>query len=505
MLKADRKNHLKRIGTKIVSVLLVTGILLSSATTTVYAVEKFLEKKNTSDSIYRWTRVYNTVELMELTVNNEEFRGKDLRILLIPAVSEGKSNKPVFETYSIIDDDEDCLVDISLSDNKMISHESDVFYTRGAFRAPYLVYMGMADSKDDIESCGEAVPTYRMYEADKNDKKTSELLIGRETTFLNPSQYVWTEKDLGDLSSNKSDDTWSFAFLTSHDKKETTVGKSELGKTTYWNYLDGLMSLGCVINGAYHWITDDYYGVTMDYYLVDETKIESWYQVNEIFYKCYIGVKEDNVNAIDGTLTVNDGQIKTLSGVSLIEQDAVLEVKEGGTLFISGNCYNNGIIKSSGGTIVLQKGALVTTLDSTSSSSGRIIISGGDLIIREGVRIVNQNKISTDDKKGGVSILVEEDGYVLNKGIISVLENINLEGKAEMDNEGSIYTGYVCKDSSVGLLGYNADDTDMNANEFAEYATKLFVKNVKKKQDRSINLIQVDGNTGVFRNEGKNY
>ena len=178
----------------------------------------------------------------------------------------------------------------------------------------------------------------------------------------------------------------------------------------------------------------------------------------------------------------------------------MIEVKEGGTLFISGTCINNGIIKSSGGTIIVQKGAVITTMDTWGTTSGNIVITDGELIIREGARIMNQNDDSSSNDE--CTILINGSGHVINKGIICVLGNFRMTDTAEVENEGCIYTGYELSNIRKALVGYNHNLSDKTADEYADEVTEELKNNLKMKYDRSFWII---GRRGVFRNEGINY
>ena len=250
----------------------------------VYAYDMPLGEKNTSNKIYEWVRVRSVEDIMDIIGDEEYARKKEFRLLMMPAVSHGKNKVPTFENYSIVDDGEDDLGHVSLKDNQWIAYDSDVFYTRGGMRAPYLVYKGMAGAEIDIRNAGEAVPTCRLYEADKNDQKTSELLIGKQYVFAE-AQVVWTESDLKSLSEGYFDDTWALCFPAAN--YDTKVAK-HLGNTVYRKECEGLVAFGCVIPNVggkeYSWIADDLNDALDDYCLQDGDSIDEFDDVSEIFY-----------------------------------------------------------------------------------------------------------------------------------------------------------------------------------------------------------------------------
>ena len=490
----------KRIYRAFAILVLMITVIFNHFSIDVYAYDMPLGEKNTSNKIYEWVRVRSVEDIMDIIGDEEYARKKEFRLLMMPAVSHGKNKVPTFENYSIVDDGEDDLGHVSLKDNQWIAYDSDVFYTRGGMRAPYLVYKGMAGAEIDIRNAGEAVPTCRLYEADKNDQKTSELLIGKQYVFAE-AQVVWTESDLKSLSEGYFDDTWALCFPAAN--YDTKVAK-HLGNTVYRKECEGLVAFGCVIPNVkskeYSWIADDLNDAVDDYCLQDGDSIDEFDDVSEIFYKCYIGTAIDTLETVDGTVTVNNGQKNSLSGVSYIKRNSVIDVKEGGTLFISGTCINNGIIKSSGGTIIVQKGAVITTMDTWGTTSGNIVITDGELIIREGARIMNQNDDSSSNDE--CTILINGSGHVINKGIICVLGNFRMTDTAEVENEGCIYTGYEFSNVRKALVGYNNNLFDKTADEYADEVTKELKNNLKMKYDRSFWII---GRRGVFRNEGINY
>ena len=499
-MELSKRKAGKRVYRAFMFLVLMIAVIFNTFSMDVYAYDMPLGKNNTSDNIYEWVRVRNVEDIMNILGDEEYARKKEFRLLMMPAVSHGKNKAPTFDNISIIDDDEDDLGHVSLDDIPEIAYDSDVFYTRGGMRAPYLVYMGMSGNEKDIRNAGEAVPTCRLYEADKNDKKTSELLIGKKYIAAE-AQVVWTESDLKSLSEGYYDDTWSLCFPASH--YDTKVAKY-LGNTTYRKECEGLVAFGCVIPNVkskeYSWIADDLNDAVDDYCLADDDSIDEFDDVSEIFYKCYIGTKIDTLETVNGTVTVNNGQINSLSGVSYIKRNSVIEVKPGGTLFISGTCINNGIIKSSGGTIIVQKGTVITTMDTWGTTSGNIVITDGELIVREGARIMNQNDDSSDNDE--YTILVDGSGHVINKGVICILGNFRISNTAEVENEGCIYTGYELINKRKALVGYNHNISDKTANEFANVVTKELQNNVQNKYDRYVVL---RGPKGVFRNAGINY
>ncbi|MBQ5852436.1 MAG: hypothetical protein IIW54_16740 [Lachnospiraceae bacterium] len=129
-----------------------------------------------------------------------------------------------------------------------------------------------------------------------------------------------------------------------------------------------------------------------------------------------------------------------------------------------------------------------------------MIITDGELIVREGARIMNQNDDSSD--KDECTILVDGSGHIINKGIIGVLGNLRVADTAEVENEGCVYTGFEMVNRRKALVGYNHSISDKTANEFADEVTKELKNNLKKKYDRYVVL---RGHKGVFRNAGINH
>lgn len=495
----------KRSIAGIISMLIILCMVICIEPTKVYAVEKCLRKMNSSDTIYRWVRVESVADIMRILEEYpEERKNIELRLLLIPAVSHGSDELPGYEEYYIVDDGSDYLVDINLKDNPMIVHTADEFYSRGGFRTPYLEYMGMDEQDYTIKTFGEAVPTFRIFEAEGDEKeddegnliyeldeRTDELLVCRAAYGSNSGkliQQVWTEEDLHELKDGRDTAVWAFGFAAAHD--ETNVARS-IGNTVYRTEARKLLTIAGYSwdKGGYHYLADDVWQTMYDYILVKD-KYESFgafTYFSEIFFKTFIGIPQKTA-IVENTTVVNANQTAIYDGVTYIKEGAVLQIGNGATVFMSGTCINHGVIEiQPGGTLVLQKGALIMALDPKnldSTTSGTILVGTWDLtspapenkavlVVREGARILDTFT------KGDHSIEIAAYASVVNQGIILVDRNFRmLYGfSSHMKVSGQIYIAYTLK-KNIPLVGYHSD-MDMTAEEFAQKVTKEFENNIK--------------------------
>ena len=504
-MESRMNNKRKRSIAGIISMLIILCMVICLEPTKVYAVEKYLGEMNSSDTIYRWVRVESVADIIGILEEYpEERKNIELRLLLIPAVSHGSDELPGYEEYYIVDDGADYLDDISLKDNPMIVHTADEFYSRGGFRTPYLEYMGMDSQDYTIKTFGEAVPTFRIFEAEGDEKRddeenliyelderTDELLVCKTAYGYKSAkliQQVWTEEDLDELNAETDTDIWAFGFAAAHD--ETNVGRS-MENTVYRTEARKLLTIAGYswYKGGYHYIADDVYETIYDYILVKDTykSIGAFTYFSEIFFKTFIGIPQKTA-IVENTTVVNANQTAIYDGVTYIKEGAVLQIGNGATVFMSGTCINHGVIEiQPGGTLVLQKGALIMALDPQnldSTTSGTILVGTWDLtspapenkavlVVREGARILDTFT------KGEHSIDIAAYASVVNQGIILVDRDFRmLYGfSSHMKVSGPIYIAYTLK-KNIPLVGYHSD-MDMTAEEFAKKVTKEFENNIK--------------------------
>jgi hypothetical protein len=495
------KKKIRKIYQSLVCIAISICMLLSTGIVTVlsYSDEDVsLGKYNKSDKIYKWTRVRTVDEIMEIFESVDAAKKKDLRMLLIPAVSHGSDEAPTFSNYYILEDDE--FNRVSLKQNPWIDINKDVFYSQGGFRTPYIKFEGLKSENKTIDLFCEPVPSVRLYEADKNDKKKDKLLAIGYDIWHAYKQKIINESEIKDYHGH----VWEIGFPAAHDDSYLT--KKHLKGKEYRKTARELLMVGGYIRydgGWYGLINDDAWWPGHFYWEMVHAEQDLFIALSETFYMCYIGVEGEGFNSVKGTLTVENGQTVALDGMSQLKSGSSVVVKEGGTLFISGELVNNGVIHCDGGTVVVQKGALVHTYTTSNKLDGRIVVSSGQLIVREGGRVVNFHEKLKEEKS--CSFFVENTGYVINRGIIATAGDVKISGKGEFCNEGHLYIGYQYKDAKTILESYSAETTDKSANDYAREVTSAFHNLVKKGNAKKIDLVQVDGNTGVMRNEGSIY
>ena len=172
-----RKNTLKRICTSIFCMVLSFSLVMRNEVMTAYALshqDMGLYEYNTSAQMYKWTRVRSVDQMRKIFEG--EGAGKDMRLLLMPAVSHGEDKAPTFETYYFFGQEKDELNEIPLSDNPWIDITKDEFYSQGGFRTPYIEYEGMKYDQAVQNFFGESVPTLVIYTAKKDDTRGTKVL-----------------------------------------------------------------------------------------------------------------------------------------------------------------------------------------------------------------------------------------------------------------------------------------------------------------------------------------
>ena len=146
----------------------------------------------------------------------------------------------------------------------------------------------------------------------------------------------------------------------------------------------------------------------------------------------FIG-KKYMFSALEGTTTVKDGQILSVSEKDYIRADGVQDqqngvilrngskiiIEKGGILSIEGNFINNGTIENRGGTIIVKKGGNIFPFqqgtDVAKNGCGSIKCVGGDIIIQKGGAIYG----GLSDIKGSPCPFWLDDGSVLmNQGLL---------------------------------------------------------------------------------------
>ena len=491
---------IRKLVTSIACVLLVVTMMFPTNTVAYADVEKLINEKNTSESIYHWKRVKSVEDILAIVADGENARNKEFRALLIPEVLDGIfSDGMGYDHYCIVDDDDDELSDIYFSDNPDIAYDEEQFYTRGGFRAPYLVYEGLNETKEAIKAFGEAVPSFRIYEAGQKDEKTSELLIQGAFCGEDPAQYVWSESALNELDLEEEGYIWEIGFPKAHESTYVSKQLKEDGFETERKFAAESVCIGAYVEDrdCYYWIADDVPASPADWVLMsDEGRAGAYYR--EITFKLFIGVKEE-AEVIDGTVTVGAGQTKVIDEVALIKDGSCLKVEKGGTLFISGYCVNNGILLLEGGTVVVQKGAIIAPMSPQKKTkwTGEITVNAGNLIIREGACVANFTP--------GIncSMVARNDGQIINRGIIASHNDIWVEDRGLLHNQGFMYMGVKLK-LGESLPTYNKQ-MGISIKEYANQAPAKFEKKIDA-AGRSSYVCNVRNETtglkGIFKNEG---
>lgn len=507
-----RKKTLKRICTSILCMVLSFSLVLRNEVMTAYALsheDMGLYRYNKSDQIYKWTRV-RSVDQMK-TIFEGEGVGRDKRLLLIPAVCHGKQQAPTFENYYYFGEEKDELNIIPLSDNVWIDITKDEFYSQGGFRTPYIEYEGMKYDQAVQNFFGESVPTLVIYTAKKDDTRGTKVLYNAWDVYYKFKQKAYAANKVHELDLEDSEEYhWEIGFPGQHE--QTTNTSRVLKGTKYHEYVKDTVMLGVKIveRSDYLNIADNLNGLWPRWCLNYEPRVNNdFWTYTEQYYICYIGVEGVGFNQINDTLTIGNGQTVVLDKLSYLKPKATIEIKEGGTLFVSGEFINSGKIMINGGSMVLQKGALMYSNNTSDAIEGNIYIEGGDLIVREGARMLNFDpKLQANEYQ--CSLYIKKGGNMINRGLVAVSGDINVWATGELKNQGVLVLGCVFFSNLIRYYPYSPETTDLTVNEFAKKATEEMRRNLAFIDRKYVKLLDINGSDkekdrGVFRDEGNFY
>jgi len=155
---------------------------------------------------------------------------------------------------------------------------------------------------------------------------------------------------------------------------------------------------------------------------------------------------------VKNDITVVDGQVSTLDGPMMLTEGKTITVKDGGVLSLTGWIMNNGkIVVEPGGTLLLQKDALITTMNTNSKGkeNGGIQIDG-NAVVMSGAKM----------SCGGVyGLRASSTANILNYGAI-IAQTMILDGDYILENRGDdsyLFPGWLYSDSGFSLLQYKID------------------------------------------------
>ena len=171
---------------------------------------------------------------------------------------------------------------------------------------------------------------------------------------------------------------------------------------------------------------------------------------NDTAFKVYYA-NPTTVFYIQNDITVTNGTVSTLDGPLMLTAGRKITVKDGGVLSVDGWMINNGSIEvEPGGTLLVQKGATITTMRSElGTEAGEITINGNAIVMSGGALTCG----GTEGLKVGAS------AQVLNYGVLAA-ENMKIAGTNTVENRGKnsyIFPGWTYTDSGIGLMQYSLD------------------------------------------------
>ena len=505
------KKIIKKICTSVFCMVLSLCMVLRNEVMTAYAwsnEELALYDYNTSDQIYKWTRVRSVNEMQKIFEG--EGVGKDKRLLLIPAVSHGEDNAPTFEDYYIFPEEKDELRNVSISDNPYIDLSKDEFYSQGGFRTPYIEYDGMTDDQYVQDCFGEPSPTIRLFTVKKDDTRGTKVLYNGWDIHNEYKQKTCPADQADKLDLIDSEEYhWEIGFPAQHE--HTVITNNYMLGKEYHKHIKDTVQLGVKIVELDHYllINDDYAMSDNDWRLILAKNGGAWCYYSESYYICYIGVESTGTHELEGTQVIGNGQTMVLDKQSFLKPNASIVVNKGGTLFVTGEFINSGTIMINGGTMVLQKGAWMHANNTSQNVDGKIYIEGGDLIVREGARMVN---FDPDLRKNEhqCSLYIKPGGMLVNRGLIALSGDVNVWATGEFKNQGVLAIGCLFLNSKILYHPYSPETTDLTADEFARTAVEDMKKNILFFTRKYVKLLDINGSDklddrGVWRDEGEFY
>lgn len=470
--------------------------------------ELALYNHNRSDQIYKWTRVRSVDEMREIFEG--EGAGKDKRLLLIPVVSHGEDYAPTFENYYMFPEEKDELNKVSLSDNPYIDLSKDEFYSQGGFRTPYIEYDGMTDDQYVQNMFGEPAPTIRLFTAKKDDTRGTKVLYNGWDPHHGYKQKTYPADQADNLDLIDSEEYhWEIGFPAQHE--QTIITKNYMLGKEYHKHIKDTIQLGVKIVELEYYllVNDDATGAQRYWQLLRVQNGRDFRYYSESYYICYIGVEGTGIHKIEGTHVIGNGQTMVLDNLSFLKPNASIEINKGGTLFVTGELINSGTIRINGGSMVLQKGAWMHTNNTSNNVDGKIYIEGGDLIVREGARMVNFDPDLIKDEHQ-CSLYIKPGGMLVNRGMVALLGDVNVWATGEFKNQGVLAIGCVFYNSKILYHPYSPEETDLTADEFARTAVEDMKKNIAFLTRKYVKLLDINGSDklddrGVWRDEGEFY
>jgi hypothetical protein len=232
------------------------------------------------------------------------------------------------------------------------------------------------------------------------------------------------------------------------------------------------------------------------------TRTDSQVYLSETLYKCFIGVKEKEVEVIGTNLELTN-EVRVFDGTTLIKDYTYVTVGKGATLFISGRCALNGVLMISGGKVIVQRGAVLGPMNAISphntATGGIFVFNGGELIIRDGARYAN----FSPNLGSGALRVSGSNSRVINRGIIAARRPLWAKLGGELLNQGYIYTG--CTIANGRAITDYTTAKGLTAQEYARKVTSTFTNQITSSYTSagiSLRDTLEKYDSGIFTNEG---
>lgn len=450
--------------------------------------------KNASEKSYSTDQyVYNCQQEDQRMMNDD---GKSMPRLThyLRLLKGGSGGDPEDEGYGFTVTPVGSELGVNVFNTSTYGALQDTFYTLDGLQTPYIK---VTDKNRPIEGYkkktkeGDTSPlaigengktgvAVRMYLTSESDTKPygNPYLIavaGKSTWFQMKKGWIEYGEDyyddhstwyrdvldsmlVDDYNDEDNKDNWKYNtdewVLYSPTKTWPNIYNTKRFNSSAYSQIKGYLMIGA---SGMHW-TD--YPVTLSYervpgnvsntdpnkYLAELDAYQTiWEKAEDArrIFKCYLGEKlKDKVAYREITtgngVTVAANQTQYLNGYTHIKEGAKVTVKKGGTLFITGTTFLDGMIVNDGGKVVVQSGALIRNGPAAPVITGRIDCkNGGEIIVRRGARICLNHCFT--------AIELSDKSQLINKGLISFYGNIHVYSGSVLRNDKGAYLmqGYV--------------------------------------------------------------
>ena len=276
----------------------------------------------------------------------------------------------------------------------------------------------------------------------------------------NGNAKIYTFSSTGDSDSI----TWQdeYCYTTPEDSEYRYITVLTPGSISDVSLKSGRVGMFANIS----WRSDCLVRINSDNGRVYSVRSSSWDMGS---FAMYVGHKE-TLSSVRSDYTIGSGTVANYNGYIYIEPGVTLTVETGGVLSVSGILYNNGAIKSTGGDIVVQKGATIEQFCLDDASGGTIECDGGDLVILSGGRVITGKSADSSLGYGDGGCVFKNGATCTNFGTFVTRTSAYFLNGAAIDNResGCILIGYSLENSDSGNFSVLSDS---QANDPSTYVS----------------------------------